>query len=958
MAWDAELTPIRQALAAHGRKWWKILIGEYRQAKRDLAGLLTGPLPADLEGQLAIADAVLEVRWHRDFIRRTGNLGRALFGAQWQDEHSDFARLTLTADWVASLLEDLATGKLPSRVIDALERQAQGGAPIPHVDQLEEAVRAYEAAIPEVEGLLQIDPQAALATQPFTAQDHTLRAWRDQLAQLHGMARLNQFRTQLREAGLSDLAALTTWPRAGASLVAVFRQAWFAGLLETAYQERPALVHFNGPGHELVIERFRELDGRTVAYNRARLAHTHWQTLPRTGTGGQLGVLALEMNKKSRHLPIRKLMTKAGNAIQAIKPVFMMSPLSVATYLPPGSLEFDLVVFDEASQVRPVDAFGAILRGKQVVVVGDDRQMPPTDFFATQVLADGEAESVTEDLESILGLFAARMQKHDQRMLRWHYRSRHESLITVSNREFYDNKLVIFPSPDAGREELGLRFRHHPQAYYDRGGSATNTDEARLVAAAVMAHAKTRPDLTLGVAAFSQSQMRAIQDQLEILRRQDPSGEPYFASHPHEPFFVKNLETVQGDERDVIFISIGYGRTESGAVSMNFGPLNLDGGERRLNVLITRARLRCEVFTNLKAEDLDLSRTNARGVKALKLFLHYAETGRLDLAGPSGRPSGSPFEDAVKDALTARGYQVEPQVGAAGFFIDLALVDPARPGRYLLGIECDGASYHSARSARDRDRLRQQVLEGLGWRIHRIWSTDWFRTPDRELARLEGAIAQAREAAVQPPPPPEAPVEVPVVERETPSEVPAGTPGLPAYQQTPLALALGEQELHTVPLPTLVGWVTQVVETEGPVHLTEVARRITAAAGVKRSGVRIQRALDEAIDAAVRSGAVARDGEFLSVPDREVVLRDRSALAPAARKLEWIAPSELRLAILQVVATSYGIEPTQVPAAACKLMGFGRVSDEMKAQLDAQVQEMITNHQLELRGQHLVIAEA
>ncbi len=290
-------------------------------------------------------------------------------------------------------------------------------------------------------------------------------------------------------------------------------------------------------------------------------------------------------------------------------------------------------------------------------------------------------------------------------MLRWHYRSRHESLIAVSNREFYDDCLIVFPSPDADRRDAGLVLRHLPRTTYDRGGTRTNPGEAEAVAQAVMEHARVqlgRPPgacLTLGVAAFSMAQVRAIQEPLERLRAEDPSCEPFFAPDRPEPFFLKNLENVQGDERDVIFISVGYGRTVEGSLTMNFGPLNGEGGERRLNVLITRARFRCEVFTNLTADDIDTGRSRAWGVRALKTFLAFAQTGRLDSLGETDSAPNSAVAEAVCAALTASGYQVQPRVGSAGFALDLAVVDPDRPGRYVLGIACDGPSYHGARSA-------------------------------------------------------------------------------------------------------------------------------------------------------------------------------------------------------------------------------------------------------------------
>jgi superfamily I DNA and/or RNA helicase len=344
--------------------------------------------------------------------------------------------------------------------------------------------------------------------------------------------------------------------------------------------------------------------------NRFKLAEAQWKNIPKHEAAGQLGILRREFEKRSRHLPIRQLMTKTGNAIQAIKPVFMMSPLSIATFIPPGSIEFDLVVFDEASQVKPVDAFGAIIRGKQVVVVGDSKQMPPSNMFDTISKDDeNEEDDFVGDMESILGLFVG--QNAPQRMLRWHYRSRHESLITVSNHKFYDNKLVVFPSPDSEKNDSGLIYHYLPETSYDRGGTKTNKLEAKAVALAVMEHAKSNPNLSLGVAAFSVVQMQAILDEIEQLRRSNPNHESFFTAHPHEPFFVKNLENVQGDERDVIFISIGYGKTAEGYFAMGFGLINHEGGERRLNVLISRAKIRCEVIKRI-CDAVDIKRIGTR----------------------------------------------------------------------------------------------------------------------------------------------------------------------------------------------------------------------------------------------------------------------------------------------------------------------------------------------------------
>ena len=579
---------------------------------------------------------------------------------------------------------------------------------------------------------------------------------------------------------------------------------------------------------------------------------------------------------------------------------------------------------------------------------------------------EDDAEAPTSDIESILGLFSARGAH--QRMLQWHYRSRHESLITPSNHLFYDNRLVVFPSPSRDRASIGLVYRRMEGAWYDRSRTRTNPQEAKAVAAAVMEHARGQLQFpreqreTLGVAAFSVAQMDAILDEVELLRRQNLSCEEFFSYPPNEPFFVKNLENVQGDERDVILISIGYGRTKEGFLAMNFGPLNRPGGERRLNVLITRARKRCEVFTSLTADDIDTAKTQSGGVAALKAFLHYAQTGRIETSAATDRGPDSDFEVQVKRELEQLGHTVHTQVGCAGFFIDLAVVDSNTPGRYILGIECDGASYHSARSARDRDRLRQAVLEGLGWRMHRIWSTDWFHNPDAELHRLVQAIQVGQDLPRSDPSLPSPavslePPNMPSTDAEPATPTIAITPSVQTgtlYECAIVAFKLGSVQLHEVDRNQLADLLARVVDVESPVHCREAARRVMLAAGLQKPGARIENAFGEAVRSGVARRQFTNRGEFLWKIGMEVPsIRDRSNLPNVSRKLEFVAPEEIQRAIVDAVGMSYGMNVDEVPTAVCRIFGFARVTDEMKAQVEPHVRALVKAGQLKINGQNL-----
>ena len=524
-------------------------------------------------------------------------------------------------------------------------------------------------------------------------------------------------------------------------------------LIREIFKEVPDVASFVGFSHSKTQEKFREVDIRLLELQAAKIAFEvdknrvlSGNSHGKVGEFTELHLLKWEINKKKRHLPIRRLIQRAGSSILALKPCFMMGPMSAAQYLKPGQMSFDLVVMDEASQVKPEDAIGAIARASQVVVVGDPKQLPPTSFFDKLLETDEEDATAIQVSESILD---ATLPIFPSRRLRWHYRSQHEDLISFSNHSFYDGDLVVFPSPHNRSKEFGVSLTKVKNGkFLDR----RNLEEARVIAEAVREHMLNNQVESIGVAAMSSEQREQIQCAIEELAKADTTFSDLIESGNSnlEPLFVKNLENVQGDERDVVLISMTYGPDARGIVMQRFGPINSDVGWRRLNVLFTRSRKRMHIFSSMDAADIRVTDSSSRGVRELKNFLTFAETGLLYESGiETGRLPDSDFEISVAQILKHHGFDCEPQVGAAGFFIDLAVRDPGNPTKFLMGIECDGATYHSAKSARDRDRLRQQVLENLGWNIKRIWSTDWFKNPDKTIQDIVKELEKLKSTPVE-----------------------------------------------------------------------------------------------------------------------------------------------------------------------------------------------------------------
>ncbi|MBL8693165.1 MAG: DUF3320 domain-containing protein [Planctomycetes bacterium] len=828
-------------------------------------------------------------------------------GASWRDDESPWEEIESSLKWAksaqATLLQEGADPSSVQRLLTVMARwiTASGG-PEKLRSSLERFIEAIDRlfeASTVVSNLLRLpgdDPWNA-PTEPGRIQ-----SWRERmdrvesaLSQLRAWALWRRWRTRMETARLSSLVrALEHGRIEGSQVVRTFDRSYLEAWLSFARHQEPILRDFLALSHDQEIKQFRALDDHCsklsskviCAKLSARVPSANLESV----SGSELGVLNRQLQLQRKHLGPRQLFTQARSLVQKLKPCFLMSPISVAQYLPPGAISFDLVIFDEASQIPTWDAVGAIARGHQAIIVGDSRQLPPTTFFDS-VIEDEDTESQPlEELESILNeCRAANLPSLD---LRWHYRSRHESLIAFSNRNYYDNRLSTFPS--ASFDGLGVQWRHVPDGSYDKGRSRTNRVEAETVVAEVLRRLRdpALAQYSIGIVTFSSAQQRKIEEMLDEERRRDPALDRHFVAREEfrESVFIKNLENVQGDERDVILFSICYGPDESGRIGMNFGPINQEGGERRLNVAITRARRELIVFSTLTSDQIDLARTRSRGVADLKQFLAYAQHGLRvlpSLPSISGEADTfeSPLEEEICKALRSRGYTVHSQVGCSGYRVDLAIVDPDRPGRFLVGIECDGANYHSTRSARDRDRLRQSVLEGLGWRLLRVWSSDWWESREEQLERLCSSIESVRAEDLSSarhrdqPQPGSEPISAepresnnivePIIDPRTVGTVssivnmraPDALLGI-AYKARAHSL-LGTQEDFYDPSQTrrVQAELLSVIAEEGPISLALAASRVAASFGFERTR---RKAVDR-IDAIARRLRVHRTQQATGV---------------------------------------------------------------------------------------------
>ncbi|MEX2447245.1 MAG: AAA domain-containing protein [Solirubrobacterales bacterium] len=559
---------------------------------------------------------------------------------------------------------------------------------------------------------------------------------------------LHRLQAEIEALGLGELlASLDARPLSREEAGAVLRFAWLTSLVEHLQLSDSHIGSFDGEQQRELVREFQAADREHIETTpeRVRRLCAEHAVAAEDASPDDASLIRAEANKKRKHLATRQLFSAAPEVMLAVKPCWAMSPLVVSQLLPADRPYFDVVIFDEASQIRPAEAMPTILRGKQLVVAGDERQLPPTSFFASanpdaeEDESEGSYLAVDSSYESILEALAAFI---DFRMLEWHYRSRDERLITFSNVHIYDRGLTTFPGvvgPDC------VSHVYVPHAPGELGSDTSSAAEIEAVVELILEHADRWPDKSLGVIAMGIKHAERIEEALRAALHdcEDELAE-FFDEEQQEPFFIKNLERVQGDERDAVILSVGYGKNVDGRLLYRFGPLNMEGGERRLNVAVTRAKERMTLVSAFTHHDMDPDHSSAHGVQLLRSYLEYCASNGTQLGQQAASiPELNPFEVDVRDNLTRAGIQLTPQYGSSGYRIDFAAKHPTQPGRMVLAIECDGAAYHSSLSARDRDRLRQEHLERLGWTFHRIWSQDWFKDKQSEIEKAKRAYEKA-----------------------------------------------------------------------------------------------------------------------------------------------------------------------------------------------------------------------
>lgn len=940
---------VRRALLTKGDKYWRFMSSEYRRAKNTLFNLSVNGLEGDAENWVQLIDELVNIREQQMDFDVRAHLLKDTLGIHYQNSSTQWGSLMPTLTWLNDVRRKLAEGSLDKGIEFYLIAQHKDIIEESALIELNQTCHAFKQTVNQLCQALALD-QDEFNRQFYALTINKITKLSSDLDQIDSLTYFTHLRNELKDLDCQRWGQIATaWQEEPLFLTDAFQYWYNLSLATDFYQKTAEINQFDRNEHEGILKQFKESDKRLLDYAQMDILqkiHARMQSSPHED---QLAILSDEFNKKRHHLAVKALLNAAPFGIQDIKPVFIMTPTSVATYLEPGIFEFDMVIFDEASKLCVADTLSALMRAKQAVVVGDLNQMLPSAHPAAQFQFDDEAEPINAIApESILNAFIN--TNAPRCYLDCHYRSQHHSLFNVPNDVFYANQLMVLPLSGMPHQAKGVQHLCQPETNYEVNETKRHLEEAKTIAAAIINHAKETPHISLGVITLSISQRDSILSELDKLRKKNPECESFFyEQNPNKDFFVKQVDSVQGDERDSIFISIPYGKNAEGKLPSDIHLLAGSQGEKRLNVLLTRAKQNLFFFCNFTPDELDCSGKDTQAIEIIKKALN-------SVAAPLMNDKAflklkhAPLVDAISSSIHTLGYLAEPQVTDAGFYINIRNQNSTSSEQStLLTIKCDSVTAEFKETARDRDRIKQDVLESMGWRFYHSWSTDWFRNRNNEIERIEEAITHSvnqlynhNENQAQP-----------LHQLQLNEEmILANINHIDEYQTcslNDLSLKKGD-ELASISTPTLSNEISKIIDVESPLHIGQLSLRLMTSIGTTKTNKKINGAILDAIAQLVKKGKVEIDGEFLLLPEKDLVIRSRLALSVREKRFDFVYDNEIIEIIILILREAVHIHRARLIILTAYALGFTTCSKATKLRIQDILQQLEETETIKAKG--------
>ncbi len=936
---------VRHIFVDKGDKYWRFMSSEYRKAKNILFSMTVNGIEGDADDWIQYIDDLVRINKIQTDFDMKANILKEVLGIHYQNSSSQWSVLIPTLQWLNDVRKKLAVGDLDQGLEFYLIAQNKHVIEESALIALNQTCHGFKQKVSEICHALALNKDE-FDLQFYDLTINKITKLSTDLDNIDSLTYFTHLRNELERLDCGKWGEIAKkWQQESSLLSEAFQYTYYLSLTTDYYQKTAEIRQFDRNEHEGVLKQFKEIDKRLLDYAQMDILqkiHARMQSSPHEE---ERDILLLEFSKKRHHLPNRELLAAAHLSIQEIKPVFIMTPSTVPTYLEPDMFEFDMVIIDEASQLCTMDALPALMRAKQVIVLGDVNQMTPKQSLgAPFILSDDDIESaVTPEKESILAAFIK--NNAPTCYLRCHYRSQHESLFAISNTLFYADQLMALPSSTAHQDVKGIQLSYLSETSYDSNETKRNLGEAKAIATAIMEHAKKYPNTSLGVITLSIMQRDTILSELEKLRKKNPEFESFFyEQNINKDFFVKCIECVQGDERDTIFISMTYGKNPEGKLPLDFALLNGAEGEKRLNVLFTRAKKNVSLFCNFTADELEITDKTPNAICILKNILKYAAQPQ----STNKQVISTPLVDTIAASIRAFGYFAEPQITDAGFYINIAIKDPHSTASSMLSVICDNVTGEYKETTRDRERLRQAILETRGWRFHSLWSTDWFRNRHTEIQRIQEAVVeslnqlQITDKNVQPYRSLQLNEEMILANINT----------VFSYQTCPLndlSLKKGDQ-LASISTPTLSNEISKIIDIESPLHIGQLSIRLMTSIGGMKTTKKINNAILDAVAQLVKKGKIEIDGDFLLLPDNEIAIRSRQDLPVIEKKFEFIYDNEIVQLMMLILDEAISLHREQLITLTAYALGFTTCSKVTKLRIIDILQKLEEAETVKVKG--------